>query len=190
MSVVTSVLLVVTGDADERLRISLSYSSPALHMPIGEHLVEIEPAFEDYSFMVFEICDAMVLTADDCMIYPLNGSLGGNAIATIVDGNRVIVYDRGLSPLIGSGGAEMVIAHEIAHHFCGHLGMPADPAQELEADLFAGAAMRLMGRSLEDALSAVDLFSERPSKSHPARGDRINAITAGWNQPALGKTCA
>ncbi|WP_354061161.1 hypothetical protein [Devosia sp. 2618] len=182
-------MAVTTCNAGDRLRIHLDDSSPALHMPVGNRLDEVEPAFEDYAYMLFDVCNAMGLTSDECMIYPLNGALGGNAIATIEDGNRVIVYDRELSPLIGSDGAEMVVAHEVAHHFCGHLGTPTDATQELEVDLFAGAAMRLMGRSLNGALSAVDLFSERPSKSHPARGDRIDAITAGWNRPEVGKVC-
>ena len=178
-----------TGNADDRQRIRLDSSSSALHMPVGEQVVLVEPAIEDYAFILFEICDALGLTSQECMIYPLNGDLGGNAIATVEDGNRVIVYDRALSPLIGYEGAEMVVAHELAHHFCGHLGLPPAPAHELEADLFAGAAMRLMDRSLDSALSAVDMFSTRPSKSHPARGDRVSAITMGWSQPELGKGC-
>lgn len=189
VAIVGVLLVASTGNADDRQRIRLDSSSPALHMPVGEQVVLVEPAFEDHAFMLSDLCDAMSLTSQECMIYPLNGNLGGNAIASVADGNRVIVYDRELSPLIGYEGAEMVVAHELAHHFCGHLGLPPDPAHELEADLFAGAAMRLMGRSLDSALSAADLFSTRPSKSHPARGDRVSAITTGWSQPELGNRC-
>jgi hypothetical protein len=61
----------------------------------------------------------------------------------------------------------MVIAHELGHHYCHHLGTSADPMKELAADRFAEAAMRLSKMSLNAALSAVPILDERPSKSHP-----------------------
>lgn len=167
-------------------------SSAAIHRPMGDQRVAIIPAFEDYAFMMYDLCDAVGLDIFDdaeCSIYPMNGNLGGNAIATIADGNRIIVYDRELSPIVGGDGAEAVIAHEVAHHYCGHLAMPEGHQVELEADAFAGAAMRLLGRSLESALGAVPLFSERPSSSHPDREARIKAIARGWNDPAFGTSC-
>lgn len=162
---------------------------PALHIPLGKRVVSARPAFEDYAFMLFDVCDALSLEGDDCLIYPLNASLGGNAVATIFDGNRVIIYDRELSPLIGYAGAEMIIAHELAHHRCGHVGTAPDPKQELAADALAGAAARLMGRSLDAALSAVNVLAERPSLTHPGRQARIEAITAGWSDPTKAKGC-
>lgn len=163
---------------------------PALHIPLGKRVVSARPAFEDYTFMLFDVCDALSLEGDDCLIYPLNASLGGNvAVATIFDGNRVIIYDRELSPLVGYEGAEMIIAHELAHHHCGHIGTAPDPKQELAADALAGAAARLMGRSLDAALSAVNVLAERPSSTHPGRQARIEAITAGWNDPEKAKGC-
>lgn len=162
---------------------------PALHIPLGKRVVSARPAFEDYAFMLFDVCDALSLEGDACLIYPLNASLGGNAVATIFDGNRVIIYDRELSPLIGYEGAEMIIAHELAHHHCGHVGTAPDPKQELAADALAGAAARLMGRSLDAALSVVSVLDERPSSTHPGRQERIEAITAGWNDPEKAKDC-
>ena len=53
-------------------------------MPIGNRKVWIEPAFKDYAFMLFDVCDAMKVSTDECLIYPMNGDLGGNASATIV----------------------------------------------------------------------------------------------------------
>jgi hypothetical protein len=47
----------------------------------------------------------MHLAGDECTIFPMNAELGGNAIATILDGNRVIVYDRTLSAKVGYDGA-------------------------------------------------------------------------------------
>jgi Zn-dependent protease with chaperone function len=176
--------------AEDGLTLHLGKNSPALHMPVGKQDVFATPAFEDYMFMFFDLCDAMELKiADECKIYPMNASIGKNAIATEQDGNRLIVYDRELSPLIGGDGAMMVIAHELGHHYCHHLGKPGDPKRELEADRFAGAAMRKAGMTLEGTLGAVAVLDERPSKSHPGRADRVVAIKAGWNSPETGKGC-
>jgi hypothetical protein len=170
---------VACGSSGNRLRIRHG----------GDQSVTIVPAFEDYAFMMAEVCAAMKLSTDECLIYPMNGDLGGNAIATVLDGNRILVYDRHLSSLVGSDGAETLIAHEVGHHFCGHLNSEPSHELELKADRFAGATLKLMGRTLESALAAVPLFDERPSKSHPEKRLRIEAITAGWNDPELGRDC-
>ncbi len=180
----------VTAFAEDGLKLNLGENSPALHMPIGNQVVFAVPAFEDYSEMMFDLCDAMGLKIGaECQIYPMNASIGINAIATIAEGNRVIVYDRRLSPLVGYTGAMTIIAHELGHHFCRHIGKPGDPKQELEADRFAGAAMRKAGYSLDDALAAVRILDERPSRSHPGRAERLKVITDGWNSPESGKDC-
>lgn len=164
---------------------------PTVHFPSGDRVVSAYPAFEDYMYMFFDVCDAMGFSVEkECLIYPMNADLGGNALATVVEGNRVIVYDRQLSPLIGYEGAQMLIAHELAHHHCDHIGTKIDPRQELQADAFAGASARLMGISLDVAVEVADIFSERPSPTHPAKQDRIDAITAGWNDPEAGKACS
>jgi hypothetical protein len=139
--------------------------------------------------MLFDLCDALKLSGKECAIFPMNAKLGGNALATIVDGNPIIVYDRELSAQVGYQGAEMIIAHELGHHRCGHLGKAVDARHELQADAFAGAAARLRGKSLKDALAAVTLFSSRAGKTHPARDDRAAAITAGWSDPSAGRAC-
>ncbi|TJW45286.1 MAG: hypothetical protein E5X65_36975, partial [Mesorhizobium sp.] len=66
-----------------------------------------------------------------------------------------------------------IIAHELGHHYCGHIGTPVDPMQELEADRFAGATLRKEGVSLEGALSVTELLDRRPSRSHPEKVARV-----------------
>ena len=175
--------------AEERPVIRLDENSPALHFPVGRRDVQVEPAFEDYASMMFDVCDAMELSDDECLIFPMNGDLGGNAVATIVDGNPVILYDRALSPIVGYPGAMFVIGHELGHHYCGHIGTGSDPEKELEADRFSAAAMRKAGFSLDNALAAAALFDTRPSRSHPPREERDHAIRAAWNNPKTGKDC-
>lgn len=192
MPIVAAVALSGTapGIAEDGVKLNLGYNSPALHVPVGKQVVFATPAFEDYTEMFFDLCDAMELKiGGECQIYPMNAEIGLNAIATEQDGNRLIVYDRRLSPRVGYEGAMMIIGHELGHHFCRHIGKPADPRQELEADRFAGAAMRKAGFTLNQALAAIPILDERPSKSHPGRSQRVKAITAGWNDPATGKTC-
>ncbi|BCB21957.1 M48 family metalloprotease [Bosea sp. ANAM02] len=176
------------AEAQERTRIDFD-AVPTIHFPAGSRVVSAYPAFEDYAHMLFDLCDALKLSSKECSIFPMNAKLGGNALATLVDGNRIIVYDRELSGQVGYDGAEMIIAHELGHHRCGHLGKAADTTHELQADAFAGAAARLRGKTLKDALSAVPLFSKRPGRTHPSSAARVAAITAGWNNPEAGRAC-
>ncbi len=185
-----SLSAMLPASAEDGAEVRIDEKSPALHMVVGKLIVYAVPAFEDYTEMFFALCDAMELKiADECKIFPMNADLGLNAIATEHDGNRLIVYDRRLSPEVGYEGAMTIIAHELGHHYCHHLGKAGDSNLELEADRFAGAAMRQAGFDLDDALAAVHVLDERPSKSHPARADREVAIRAGWNEPGLGKQC-
>ncbi len=87
----------------------------------------------------------------------------------VIDGNKVIIYDRRLSDLVGYSGAFGILAHEVAHHYCRHqFDVSKNNWQaELEADRFAGAAAKRMKRSLEDALAMAVVLDERPSTSHP-----------------------
>ncbi|WP_408914450.1 hypothetical protein [Brucella pseudogrignonensis] len=179
-------------DEAEGMIVDLSESSPALHFPIGINgkSVQVVPAFEDYGYMLDDSCNAMELTfEDECKIFPMNADLGENAIATILEGNKVIDYDRQMSHDVGYDGAMAIIAHELGHHFCGHLGKTADPSRELEADRFAGAVMRKSKMSLDAAMAWATIMDERPSRSHPAKADRLKAIKAGWNAPESAKSC-
>ncbi|MBB3216807.1 hypothetical protein FHW72_001878 [Ochrobactrum sp. RC6B] len=192
VSLASGVALSQEDEEIEGTVVDLGEDSPALHFPIGMSgkQVLVVPAFEDYAFMLEDACNAMKLTVEDgCNILPMNADLGGNAIATILDGSQVIIYDRQMSPEAGYDGAMAIIAHELGHHYCGHLGKKADPSQELEADRFSGAAMRRSNMPLESALPMAKLMDERPSRTHPARADRVEAFKSGWNDPESAEAC-
>ena len=56
---------------------------------------------------------------------------------------------------------------------------------ELEADAFAGPAMKLLGRRLESSPARGPICPRWPSGSLTQREARIQAITRGWNDPAF-----
>lgn len=176
--------------AEDGVEVTVDETAPAMHMIIGKQRVWAVPAFEDYMYMMFDLCDAMGLEiSGDCTIFPMNAEIGLNALATVQEGDKLIIYDRRLSAEVGGDGAMMIIGHELGHHYCGHLGKHGDPSLELEADRFAAAAMRKAGMTLDAAMSVLPILSERPSKSHPGRDARVAAIKSGWENPETGKDC-
>jgi Peptidase family M48 len=178
------------GIAEEGFVVTIGKDAKAFHIPLGNKRVRIVPAFEDYSDMVEDVCNSLSIPTADCLFYTMNGNVS-NALAMVIDGNKVIIYDRRLSDLVGYSGAFGILAHEVAHHYCRHqFDVSKNNWQaELEADRFAGAAAKRMKRSLEDALAMAVVLDDRPSTSHPPADLRRKAIEAGWNKPETARTC-
>lgn len=117
-----------------------------------------------------------------------------NAYATIIRGQRYIVYDnRFLEKLDSYAGTKWasisVLAHEMGHHYYNHMlnGTGSTLPKELEADFFSGYVMARMGASLEEAEVAMSkIASPQASSSHPGKADRLNAIAKGWNSAKTG----
>ena len=112
-----------------------------------------------------------------------------NAYATIIRNKRYIVYDNNfLENLDGYAGTKWasisVLAHEMGHHYRNHVVdmRAALLSKEIEADYFSGYVMARLGASLNEARAAMEkIASPTASVSHPAKGDRLNAISKGWN---------
>ena len=119
-----------------------------------------------------------------------------NAYATILRGQRYIVYDnRFLESLDSYAGTKWasisVLAHEMGHHYYNHMlnSTGSNPSNELEADFFSGYVMEKMGASLQEAEAAMSkIASPQASSTHPAKADRLNAIAKGWNSATSGNT--
>lgn len=112
-----------------------------------------------------------------------------NAVATIIDNKRYIIYDQRLFNFSDRYGATYwnsmsILAHEIGHHLSGHtLNSHSNLNDELEADKFSGFILFKMGAKLSEAINAISLLgSENDSDTHPSKHLRINAITKGWNE--------
>lgn len=75
----------------------------------------------------------------------------------------------------------------MGHHYYNHVvnSGGSTPPKEIEADAFSGYVMARLGASLDQSLAAMKaIASDRASASHPAKRDRLNAITQGWNLAA------
>ena len=115
-----------------------------------------------------------------------------NCFATVVEGQRYIVYDGAFMKRVENAthtdwSAISIVAHEIGHHLQGHTidGKGARPQKELEADRFSGFVMQRLGASLDETLVAIKtLGDDKPTYSHPAKVTRIQAIQEGWNDAA------
>ena len=175
----------------DSLRIDLNGSIRMIHPDPSFEGVTIEPAFEDYMFMMFDVCDAVEM---ECLIYPMMGDISNAVAAMYSDGTPMIIYDRRLNALIGGDGAHAVIAHELGHHYCGHLTVrkTIPPHQmEEEADRFMGFAMHRLGRPLDELIKTyMDLGIDEASSTHPAFEERRAAIVAGYNADSLESVCA
>ena len=111
-----------------------------------------------------------------------------NIQATISHHKRYITYNpefmHWINDAVGNKwGSIALIAHEMGHHLNGHSlqRSGSEPALELEADEFAGHVLRTMGASLQEAQRVmIFIATPTPSKTHPARIDRMLAIKKGW----------
>ena len=111
-----------------------------------------------------------------------------NCFATVLKGQRFIVYDGAFMQQIEEEtetdwSAISIMAHEIGHHLQGHTidGRGGQPIKEIEADKFSGFVLHQLGASLDDATVAVRaLGDEHATSTHPAKPARIEAIRKGW----------
>lgn len=112
-----------------------------------------------------------------------------NAYATIINRTRWIIYDNDFLEDIDSYAATKwasisVLAHEMGHHYYNHVvsNSGSTPPKEIEADAFSGYVMAKLGATLQQSVAAMQAIgTDYASASHPAKADRINAITRGWN---------
>jgi hypothetical protein len=112
-----------------------------------------------------------------------------NAIATIINNKRYIIYDPKLLAFTDTKSetywsSMSILAHEIGHHLSGHLmGNSNNHQAELEADKFSGFVLYKMGANIEQSTKAMEIIgSELDSETHPNKTSRIEAIKNGWNE--------
>ena len=112
-----------------------------------------------------------------------------NAYATMQGGQRWIVYDNNFLEDIDAyaktkWASISIMAHEMGHHYYDHVksGQGSNVPSEIEADAFSGYIMQKEGATLEQALAAMNTIgTNNQTATHPAKADRLKAITRGWN---------
>ncbi|MDQ3844151.1 MAG: M48 family metalloprotease [Bacteroidota bacterium] len=112
-----------------------------------------------------------------------------NAYATIIRNQRYIIYDNNFLENLDAyartkWASISVLAHEMGHHYRNHVidAQGSTPPKEIEADYFSGYVMAKLGASLNEARAAMEqIASPQASASHPAKADRLKAITSGWD---------
>lgn len=120
----------------------------------------------------------------------INNALAKNIEISPGHKERYILYDpeffKKMDENANSKWASIsIIAHEIGHHLNGHAlnDVGSNHKWELEADYFSGISLGKMGASLQEAQSAINtLHSEKASRTHPAKADRLVQIELGWNK--------
>jgi len=111
-----------------------------------------------------------------------------NASAVVVGQDRLILYNQAFVQNLtevtqSTWSPYLIMAHEIGHHLSGHtLSLEGSrPNKELEADQYSGFVMHKLGASLDEALISMKILAPNfATKTHPARHDRLAAITNGW----------
>jgi hypothetical protein len=112
-----------------------------------------------------------------------------NAYATMSGGQRWIVYDNNFLEDIDAyaktkWASISIMAHEMGHHYYDHVvsNRGSNVPSEIEADAFSGYMIQKQGGTLEQALAAMTAIgTEKQTATHPAKADRLKAITRGWN---------
>jgi hypothetical protein len=112
-----------------------------------------------------------------------------NAYATIIRNARWIIYDNQFLEDIDAHTATKwasisILAHEMGHHYYNHVvsSTGSTPPKEIEADAFSGLVMAKLGATLNESVAAITaIATDRASATHPAKKDRVTAITRGWN---------
>jgi len=112
-----------------------------------------------------------------------------NAYATVINNVRWIVYDNDFLEDIDAytstkWASISVLAHEMGHHYYNHVVSSggSTPPKEIEADVFSGFVMAKLGANLQQSIAAMQaIASDKASVSHPAKKDRLDAISKGWN---------
>lgn len=119
-----------------------------------------------------------------------------NAAAVIRDEKRYVLFSQVfIDQIVRATSTEWaswtILAHEIGHHLNGHTleAGGSRPPIELQADRFAGHAVKRLGGSLNDALACFQQMGAAGSATHPPRSARLEAVSRGWHE-AVGPSVA
>jgi hypothetical protein len=154
----------------------------------------VNKASAEATKVIEDICTKIGVNASS---FTIEAATVANAEAIILDGKRYIHYNPLYIDKIQQKSQTywsliFVLAHEIGHHISGHTLSKVDiekcQEEELEADKFAGCALRHLGATAEELERALSFFSTEGSKTHPPRADRLVFAAIGFKDCAPAKT--
>lgn len=171
-------------------------TQPAIDAQIPEQLVSNEQAAKllilpqmlpdsQIDAVIKDICQHIGLTCN----FDAFPARVPNAMAYMIDGKRVIMYNPEFIDKVQHGKGQpswatlSVLVHEIGHHLLGHMFVNDGnfPARELEADKFSGFMLYRMGSTLNEAKENIrTMAQENETPSHPGRSRRLLGIDEGW----------
>jgi len=123
--------------------------------------------------------------------FQLRCAPGVDLYVTHSDNSRFLLYNTSFLYRFDNRnrywGAYFLLAHEIGHHLKKHSFDEKDTYHlkynELEADVFAGAALRMLGATLEETQRGIESLVLPPkTNTRPAKSSRIEAAVLGWHR--------
>jgi hypothetical protein len=154
----------------------------------------VNKASSEATKVIEDICTKIGVNASS---FTIEAATVANAEAIILDGKRYIHYNPLYIDKIQQKSQTywsliFVLAHEIGHHISGHTLSKTDidkcQEEELEADKFAGCALRHLGATADELERALSFFSTEGSRTHPPRADRLVFAAIGFKDCAPAKT--
>lgn len=179
----------------------LGKDTQSIHLPVGDRTLRVYAPHEDFVKRAVQLMSSVLGEKRQRSYQLLFAELRNvdNAFAMVHRGQRYILYDADMWARVGNMLSETIlVGHELGHHVCGHVGGWVGHLwdRELEADRFAGAAVRAyLADGFGDPSQAVthdamlaaasDLLARFPhSGSHPPIDARLKAFSDGWRNGA------
>lgn len=154
----------------------------------------VNKASAEATVFIEDICKKIGVNASG---FTLEAANVNNAEAIILNEKRFIHYnplyiDKIQKKTQTYWSLVFVLAHEIGHHISGHTLIKSDldkaKEEELEADKFAGCALRHLGATADELEKAVSFLPTEGGRTHPPRDARLMFATIGWKDCAPPKT--
>jgi len=177
---------VVRINAQTTILLAKGCNADGREMELESYVITFDPS-DEAKAIVNQVIDAAGVSAN----FELRFANVQNVTSTTYEGKRYLLYSNSFLKRFDNPstywGAYFMLAHEIGHHLKKHDFDETDPYSikynELDADAFAGAALRMFECTLREAQDGLLSLSLRPKTTvRPARSSRLEAMMLGWNR--------
>jgi hypothetical protein len=147
------------------------------------YLFNADKGIETYLGQLLEVGEAKA--------FRIKASNTESAAAVLLGRERFLLYDQYSYATLDTAGRRKwvllaALAHQMGHHQKGH-DFSDDPArrreQELEADVYAGFALKRLGAPIGEVKAALDTYSlDETSRTYPAWAERTASVETAWRR--------